>query len=118
MGKYRESNAQLFAISPQIPPQSRAIVEKLELDFEILYDKANTFAQRLDIVHGFPNELKNLYLETFGIDVAAANDDPAWTLPIPSRYVIDQEHKLKAVNVNASYTVRPEPEETLAVVMS
>ena len=107
----------MFAVSPQIPTQSRTIVEKLKLDFEILFDKSNAFAQQLDLVHGFPDELKNLYLETFSIDVAAANDDPAWTLPIPSRFVIDQDHKLKALNVNASYTVRPEPEETLKVVM-
>ena len=104
-------------MSSQVPDQTRTIVEKLKLDFEILFDKSNAFAQKLDLVHGFPDDLKKLYLETFGIDVGAANDDPAWTLPIPSRFVIDQDHKLKAADFNASYKVRPEPQETLDVVM-
>jgi peroxiredoxin len=62
--------------------------------------------------------LKQVYTDTFGIDVAAANGDPSWTLPMPSRFVIDHEHRIKAMDVNASYTERPEPQATLDVVMS
>ena len=118
MDKYREANAVLFAVSPQVPDQTRANIEKLKLNFEILFDKSNSFANELDLVHGFPDELKQLYLGTFGIDVAASNGEDDWKLPMPSRFVIDQDHKLKSLEVNASYTVRPEPEETLGVVKS
>ena len=115
---YRKSNARLFAISPGLPEQSRAVVEKHNLNFEILFDQGNQLAQKLDLVHGFPDELKELYQSAFGIDVEAANGDPSWTLPMPSRFVIGQDHRVKSLDVNASYTVRPEPQETLKVVMS
>ena len=93
-------------------------MEGLKLNFEILYDSANQFAEQLDMVHGFPDELMNLYKNTFSIDVGASNGQPVWRLPIPSRFVIDQQHQTKAAEVNASYTVRPEPEETLKIVSS
>ena len=115
---FRKSNAKLFAISPQLPDQSRRVVEKLKLNFEILFDKANQLARQLDLVHGFPDDLKAIYQNAFGIDVAAANGDDSWTLAMPSRFVIDQEHRIKSADVNASYTIRPEPEETLDVVMN
>ena len=115
---FRKSNAKLFAISPQLPDQSRKVVEKLKLNFEILFDQGNQLARQLDLVHGFPDDLKDVYLNAFGIDVAASNGDDTWTLAMPSRFVIDKDHRIKAVDVNASYIVRPEPEETLNVVMN
>lgn len=112
---YRKSGASLFAISPQLPEQSRTVIEKHKLNFEILFDKNNSYAKQLDLVHGFPDELKMIYGQ-FGIDLEKANGDPSWTLAMPSRIVLDNEHKIKSIEVNASYTQRPEPADTLAVL--
>ena len=114
---YRKSNARLLAISPILPSSSREVIEKNKLDFEILFDQGNGLAKKLDLVHGFPDELKDLYQSAFGIDVGNSNGDGDWMLAMPSRFVIDQQHQIKSVEVNASYTMRPEPEETLQVVM-
>jgi hypothetical protein len=35
---------------------------------------------------------------------------------MPARYVIDQEGIIRAADVNADYTIRPEPSETLKVL--
>ena len=97
---------------------SRATIEKHGLNFEILHDKDNAFAKQLDLVHGFPQELKDIYQGTFGIDVGGSNGTEIWELPMPSRFVISPDHLVKAKEVNASYTNRPEPEATLQIVAS
>jgi len=116
--KYSAANASLYAISPILPEHSRATIEKNGLNFEILYDKDNAFAKQVDLVHGFPDALKDIYHGTFGIDVGGSNGTTIWELPMPSRFVIDSDHKVKAEEVNASYTNRPEPEATLQIVAS
>ena len=35
---------------------------------------------------------------------------------MPPRYVIDQEGVIRAADVNADYTVRPDPSETVKVL--
>ena len=114
--KYAAANACLYAISPQLPELSRATIEKHGLNFEILYDKDNAFARQVDLVHGFPEALKDLYSGKFGIDVGGSNGTEVWELPMPSRFVIDSDHAVKASEINASYTQRPEPEATLQTV--
>ena len=105
-------------MSPQLPEKNQATIEKHGLNFEILHDKDNAFAKQLDLVHGLPQDLKDIYLGTFGIDVGAANGTEIWELPMPSRFVISPDHMVKAKEVNASYTNRPEPEATLQIVTS
>jgi len=34
-------------------------------------------------------------------------------LPMPARYIIDKAGTIRAADVNADYTIRPEPSETL-----
>ncbi|MBW2239791.1 MAG: AhpC/TSA family protein, partial [Deltaproteobacteria bacterium] len=34
-------------------------------------------------------------------------------LPMPARYVIDQNSVVRSADVNPDYTVRPEPDETV-----
>ena len=118
MEKYTAANACLYAVSPQLPEHSRATIEKHGLNFEILYDKDNAFARQLDLVHGFPQELQDIYQGTFSIDVGGSNGTTIWELPMPSRFVINSDHTVKAQEVNASYTNRPEPEATLQIFAS
>lgn len=89
------------------------MVSKHRLKFEILHDFANQFAQELDLVHGFPDELKEVYLG-FGADLALVNGEPSWTLPIPARIATSSDHKIISIQFDADYKQRPEPEEVLA----
>jgi len=83
------------------------------LNFDILHDPANQFAKQLDLVHGFSDELKDIYLG-FGADLAEFNGEPSWTLPIPARISINSDHKIISIQFDADYKHRPEPEEVLA----
>jgi hypothetical protein len=35
---------------------------------------------------------------------------------MPARYVVGQDGRIRAADVNPDYTIRPEPEDTVAVV--
>jgi peroxiredoxin len=105
--------ATLVAISPMVERFVRQVVMKNNLTFHLLLDKGNAVAGRFGIVHTFPDYLKELYLQ-FGNDFVKFNGDDSWTLPMPARYVIDREGIIRASDVNPDYTVRPEPDKTIA----
>jgi peroxiredoxin len=104
---------QLFAVSPQTVENNRELAEKLRLKFEILHDHENAFANKLDLAHGFPDDLKEVYLN-LGADLGAVNGESSWTLPIPTRVIVDADQKILSITYDADYKKRPEPEEVLS----
>lgn len=52
--------------------------------------------------------------KSFGTTLDKFHDEPQYRLPIPARYVIDKEGIIGSVDVNADYTIRTEPSETLS----
>jgi peroxiredoxin len=54
-----------------------------------------------------------IYLPVFDSNEEIPYDPASWTLPIPARYVIDQDGSIVYAEVNPDYTRRPEPEELL-----
>ncbi len=69
-------------------------------------------ARQFGLVFELPEDLREVY-RGFGGDLPKFNGDDSWTLPMPARYVVDQEGVIRAADVNADYTVRPDPSETL-----
>ena len=107
-----------MAISPQLAEHSRAQIEDRKLTFDILADPGNRLAEIFGLKFQLPEDLRGVYRELFEIHLDAYNGDVSWTLPMPARYVIDSMGKVQAAEVNPDYTRRPEPEETLAIVVS
>jgi peroxiredoxin len=83
------------------------------LTFEILSDPGNQVAQRYGLKFQLPEDLREVYLK-FDIDLPIYNGDYSWTLPLPTTLIIDQNGIIRHGAINADYTVRPDPEETLA----
>ena len=88
---------------------------KHRLDFPILSDAGNEFARRFGIVHGLPDDLQAIYKQ-FGIDLAEANADGQWELPLPTRLVVGRDGTIHAIDADPDYTIRPEPTASLEVV--
>ncbi len=107
----------MVAVSPQIVDDNKKLIAQRKLDFEILFDEDNQYAERLGLKHGFPDGLKDVYGK-FGIDIERSNGNPKWELPIPARFVVDASGTIRSADFNADYTVRPEPTETLSVLRS
>jgi peroxiredoxin len=114
-GEIQSLGANLLAISPQLPEFSRELIKGKSLAFDLLGDPGNQVAQKYGLVFALPEDLKALYLQ-FGIDVAKHNGDDSWTLPMPGRFIIDQTGKVRYAEVDPDYTVRPEPEHTIAAL--
>jgi len=109
---FAKRGAKLVAISPQTAPNSRKSVRQNELSFPILSDVKGKVGEAFGLKFALPDYLVDLY-KSLKNDLPSFNDDPAWTLPMPARYVIAQDGTIVYAEVNPDYTRRPEPEDML-----
>jgi peroxiredoxin len=107
--------ASLVAISPQTAPNSRKSRRDNRLSFPILSDVRSEVANAFGIRFALPPDLIEVYAG-FGNDLPRINDDPAWVLPMPARYVIGTDGIVAYAEVNPDYTHRPDPSELLPVL--
>ena len=112
----RAVGAELVAISPQTEANNGTVIQKLSLGFGILRDEGNTVAAEYGLRFELPQDLQEVY-SGFGVDLPDINGEPSWTLPMPARYVIDQEGKVSYARVHPDYTRRPEPDETFQALV-
>jgi peroxiredoxin len=114
-GEFEKLGATFIAISPQLQTYNRELREEKKLTFEILSDPGNQVAQRYGLKFQLPEDLREVYLK-FDIDLPKYNGDDSWTLPLPTSLIIDQNGIIRHGAINADYTVRPDPEETVAAL--
>jgi peroxiredoxin len=107
--------ASLVAISPQTAPNSRKSQRDNKLGFPILSDTKSEVADAFGIRFTLPEDLVELY-KSFKNDLPAFNNDPAWVLPMPARYVIGTDGIIAYSEVNPDYTQRPDPSELMPVL--
>ena len=107
--------ASLVAISPQTAPNSRKSQRDNKLTFPILTDEKSRIAAAYGLRFSLPDYLVELY-RGFKNDLPSFNDDPAWVLPMPARYVIGSDGIIAYAEVNPDYTQRPDPSELLPVL--
>jgi peroxiredoxin len=108
----RSLGARIVALTPELERYTRALHKKLNLKFDILTDLHLKTAEQFRLVFVLPDYLRDLY-KSFGSTLDRFNDEPEYRLPVPARYIIDREGIIRAADVNADYTIRPEPSETV-----
>jgi hypothetical protein len=104
-------------------------MQRVKVDglFAALHMSLNGGTQRLQSVSGMrprafglvftlPDDLQDVYLNVFINELAKRNGEPSWQLPMPARFVIDRGAIIRAAEADPDYTVRPEPEETVAIL--
>lgn len=106
---------QLVAITPEKPDNALTTIEKNELQFPVLTDNANAFANALGITFELPAALQKVYAG-FGIDLHSVNSDTGWALPIPATFVVKQSGEIALSHVDRDYTKRLEPSDAIAVL--
>jgi len=109
---FQAAGANLVAISPQTAPNSRKSQRDNALSFPILSDTKNDVAAAFGLRFALPDYLIELY-KAFGNNLPLINDDDAWTLPMPARFIIGQDGVILYAEVNPDYTRRPDPSELL-----
>jgi peroxiredoxin len=111
----RALGGRILAISPQLEKYARSVHRKLNLTFDILTDLHFTTAEQFGLVFGLPDYLRELYV-SFGTRLDVFHDESEYRLPMSARYIIDSSSIIRAADVNADYTIRPEPSDTLRLL--
>ena len=96
---------------------SKGMADKQKLTLPIVADAGLGIAHSFGLVFTLPDDLKAVY-QGFGIDLPKNTGHAAWELPVPSRFVIDKAGIVRGVDADPDYTVRPEPDATLALLRS
>lgn len=112
---FHDLGARLVAISPQNNVNSRKSVRQNNLTFPILSDTLSDVANAFGLRFALPDYLVDLY-KSFGNDLPGFNNDTAWVLPMPARFVVGQDGVIIYAQVNPDYTQRPDPSELLPVL--
>lgn len=116
MPEITDAGATLVVVSPQVAPSPReAGKQHPEHGFRLLVDRGNEVARRFGLVFTLPDDLREIY-RGLGIDLAIANGDASWTLPMPARYVVDRAGVVRTADVDPDYTRRTEPAATVALL--
>ena len=107
--------AGLIAISPQMEKYNDTIIKEKKLTFTIVSDAHNNIAEQLGIKFTLPEKLQGIY-DSFKINLPHYNGDDSWTLPMPTRLIVDTSLTIRYIEIDPDYTVRPEPLHTLEVL--
>jgi peroxiredoxin len=111
----RAMGASMVALSPELPQYGRAVRRRAKLEFDLLSDLHLRVAESFGLAFTLPPDLKELYA-AFGNTLDKFHDEADFRLPMPARYVVGQDRRIRAADVNPDYTTRPEPEDAVAVV--
>ena len=113
----RALGARLVAITPELERYTRSVHRKLNLTFDILTDLHLKVAEQFRIAFVQPDYLRDLY-KSYGNTLDRFQGESDYRLPMPARYVIDQGGIIRGADVNADYTIRPEPAATVGILRS
>jgi peroxiredoxin len=111
----RQLGGHIIALTPQLERYTRTAHKKLNLTFDILTDLHLKVAEQFRLAFVLPDYLRELY-KSFGSTLDRFHDEPTYRLPMPARYLVDQQGIIRAADVNADYTIRPDPSETLSAL--
>lgn len=113
----KELGGNIIAISPQLNKYTKQVVKKHGLTFPVLEDRDNRYAEKLGLNFTLSEKLKELYTG-FGLDIPRFNGNDTWQLPMPARFLVDTNGVIKATEVHADHTVRPEPTDIIEFIKS
>jgi peroxiredoxin len=98
-----------------MPDSSLTLIEKYNLEYEVLSDVGYIISREFGIVYEINPDLDSLF-HTFGIDLQALHNSEKAELAIPATYVIDREGIIRYAFIDADHTKRAEPDDVLAIL--
>lgn len=104
-------------LSPQLEKYSRQVAQKHQLSFSVLNDRGNGVASQFGLAFTLPDQLKELYAN-WGMNLDRFNGDDTWQLPLPGRFILNQQGTIIHGDVDPDYTKRPEPSEIVNILNS
>ncbi|WP_245471828.1 peroxiredoxin-like family protein [Bradyrhizobium nanningense] len=111
----RSWGASIIAVSQQSANESRSTERVNGLSFPSLVDRSGKVARAFGLRWKLSRELRAVEIEC-GLDLAAVNGEPSWTLTMPARYVVGPEGIVEYADISADYTRRCDPTELFPVL--
>ncbi|GAA3650697.1 peroxiredoxin-like family protein [Flavivirga jejuensis] len=112
--EFKKYNANLLAITPEVPDSSISTKEKHQLQFEVLSDVDNVVARYYKVVHKLTNAVANVYEKNFGL--SDYNGNTKGELPLAVTYIIGQDKIIKYAFLDADYRNRAEPKDLIEIL--
>lgn len=109
--EFKKYNANILALTPELPDNSISTKEKNNLEFEVLSDIDNKIAQQYKTVFKLTDEVAEAYENGFGL--SDYNGNKKGELPLAATYVIGQDKIIKYAFLDADYRNRAEPQDIL-----
>ncbi len=113
----KDENINMIAISPELPVITEQNMISENLPFEILSDKDNKLAKKLNLCFHLPKYIKEVY-KKLNIDLAMSQGNSSDNLPIPATYVVDEKGVILKDWIYLDYMDRAEPEEVINYIKS
>lgn len=110
--RIKAKNVTLVAISPQSSDNSLTLKEKHNLEFEVLTDLNNAYANQVGITFQL-QDFVIPYYEMLGIKLEDFNKDKENKLPIPAVFVVDKGGVIVYRFLDANYMNRVDIEELI-----
>jgi hypothetical protein len=107
--------ASLVALSPPLARYGWAVRRRAKLEFHVLTDHHLGVAKAFGLAFTLPTALRHLYA-AFGTTLHKFHDEPGFACRCPPATSSTSTDGSRAADVNPDYTVRPEPEDTVAIV--
>ncbi|MDX2360820.1 MAG: peroxiredoxin-like family protein [Crocinitomicaceae bacterium] len=108
--------AKMITLSPEKTDYSKKIIARQKLNFNVLFDEGNKVAEKFGLKHYIGEDLKELYLSAFNVNLKQYHGNDEWALPMPSRFLIDQNGIIKYAESKADYRQRPDPDDLIEVL--
>lgn len=115
LSRIKDKNTVLIAISPQSPDHSQTMIEKNELEFEVLTDTDNNFAKKLGITFQLQDFVLPYY-QNLEITLSDFNKNEDNILPVPAVFVINETGTIIYKFLDVNYMNRVDVEDLIQLL--
>ncbi len=113
--KIKAQGVVLAAISPQSPDHSLTLIEKHNLQFEVLTDYNNNYAKQLGITFKLQDFVLPHY-QALGINLSDFNKNEENTIPVPAVFLTDENGVIIYKFLDVNYMNRIDIDELTALL--
>lgn len=120
LGRFQDSlslinslDASVIAISPEQPEYLYAMKDKVDLEFDLLYDRGYFVASEFGLLFDPGQSLRDRYDKLLSANFRDAHQDERGLLPIPATFIIGQDGKIAWRQFNPNYKKRSSVSEII-----
>ena len=112
--KIKEMGYDIWFISVDQPSVLKESLEQPDFEYKVLSDNDLVATRAFGIAFRMPDDLVEVYLNDYGIDLEGASGRDHHVLPVASTFIIGTDGMIKFAYSNPNYRVRLAPEILLA----